>query len=336
MKFIDEATIAVRSGDGGSGCVSFRRERFIPKGGPDGGDGGRGGDVRMAASRRKRTLYDFRSRRQFRAPNGRGGEGSQRTGRSGDDLLIEVPPGTLVFDDDTGELLRDLTDPEDSVVVARGGRGGRGNLRFKSSTHRTPRLAQPGEPGEARNLRLELKLLADVGIVGFPNAGKSTLVSALSAARPRIADYPFTTLTPNLGVVSGWGEPFVVADVPGLIEGAHRGAGLGIRFLRHLERTRVLVHLVDASAIDADDPLERYRAINRELTEYSADLARRPQVVVFSKMDLPEGEVAAELFEMAAREAGERISPLRISAATRFGLDRLVGELRRRLDDPAP
>ena len=333
MKFVDEATIAVRSGNGGSGCVSFRRERFVPKGGPDGGDGGRGGDVCVVASPRKRTLYDFRSRRQFRAPNGRGGEGSRRAGRSGGDLRIEVPPGTLVFDDETGELIRDLTDPGDSAVVARGGRGGRGNVHFKSSTHRTPRMAQPGEPGEARNLRLELKLLADVGIVGFPNAGKSTLVAALSAARPRIADYPFTTLTPNLGVVSDRGEPFVVADVPGLIEGAHEGAGLGIRFLRHLERTRLLVHLVDVSAIDPDVPLERYRAINRELAQYSPDLARRPQVVAFSKMDLPEAEVAAELFEMAARESREQIpSPLRISAQTRAGLDRLVGEIRRRLD----
>lgn len=332
MKFVDEATITVRSGNGGSGCVSFRRERFIPKGGPDGGDGGGGGDVRVAASPRKRTLYDFRSRRQFRASNGRGGEGSQRTGRSGDDLVIEVPPGTLVFDADTGELLRDLTEAGESVVVARGGRGGRGNLHFKSSTHRTPRLAQPGEPGETRNLRLELKLLADVGIVGFPNAGKSTLISAISAARPRIADYPFTTLTPNLGVVSDGGEPFVVADVPGLIEGAHTGAGLGTRFLRHLERTRLLVHLVDATAIDPDAPLERYQAINQELRRYSDALGRRPQMVAFSKMDLPEAETGVELFELAARDAGVSIDALRISAVTHAGLDRFVGEIRRRLN----
>jgi GTP-binding protein len=333
LKFVDEATITVRSGSGGSGCVSFRRERFIPKGGPDGGDGGRGGDVRVAASPRKRTLYDFRSRRQFRATHGRGGEGGQRTGRSGDDLVIEVPPGTLVFDADSGELLRDLTEAGESVVVARGGRGGRGNLHFKSSTHRTPRLAQPGEPGETRNLRLELKLLADVGIVGFPNAGKSTLISALSAARPRIADYPFTTLTPNLGVVSDGGAPFVVADVPGLIEGAHAGAGLGTRFLRHLERTRLLVHLVDAAAIDPDAPLERYQAINQELRRHSEALGRRPQIVVFSKMDLPEAETGVELFELAARDAGESIDALRISAVTHAGLDRLAGEIRRRLDD---
>jgi GTP-binding protein len=332
LKFVDEATITVRSGDGGRGCVSFRRERFIPKGGPDGGDGGRGGDVRVAASPRKRTLYDFRSRRQFRASNGRGGEGGQRTGRGGDDLVIEVPLGTLVFDADDGAPLADLTGPEDAVVVARGGRGGCGNLHFKSSTHRTPRFAQPGEPGETRNLRLELKLLADVGIVGFPNAGKSTLISALSAARPRIADYPFTTVTPNLGVVTDGGDPFVVADVPGLIEGAHAGAGLGIRFLRHLERTRLLVHLIDAAEIDPDAPLERYNAIQRELTRYSVDLAGRPQVVVFSKMDLPEAEVGAELFEMAAREIGLSVHPLRISAATRSGLQGLVGEIRRRLD----
>jgi GTP-binding protein len=332
LKFVDEATITVRSGDGGNGCLSFRRERFIPKGGPDGGDGGRGGDVRVAASPRKRTLYDFRSRRQFRAPKGRGGEGGQRTGRSGDDLVIEVPPGTLVYDADDGALLADLTEPGASVVVARGGRGGRGNLHFKSSTHRAPRFAQPGESGETRNLRLELKLLADVGIVGFPNAGKSTLISALSAARPRIADYPFTTVTPNLGVVSEGGDPFVVADVPGLIEGAHAGAGLGTRFLRHLERTRLLVHLIDAAEIDPDAPLERYQAIQRELAGYSPDLAARPQLVTFSKMDLPEAEVGADLFEMAARDAGLSVRPLRLSAATRFGLDALVGRIRQALD----
>ncbi|MFP4031894.1 MAG: GTPase ObgE [Desulfococcaceae bacterium] len=332
MKFVDEATITVRSGNGGNGCLSFRRERFIPKGGPDGGDGGRGGDVRVAASPRIRTLYDFRSRRQFRAPNGRPGEGGQRTGRGGDDLVVEVPLGTLVYDADDGTPLADLTGPEDSVVVARGGRGGRGNLHFKSSTHRTPRFAQPGEPGETRNLRLELKLLADVGIVGFPNAGKSTLIGALSAARPRIADYPFTTVAPNLGVVTDGGDPFVVADVPGLIEGAHAGAGLGVRFLRHLERTRLLVHLIDAAEIDPDAPLERYGAIQRELSRYSVDLGDRPQVVVFSKMDIPEAEVGSELFEMAAREIGLSVHPLRISAATRSGLRRLVGEIRRRLD----
>jgi len=332
LKFVDEATITVRSGNGGNGCLSFRRERFIPKGGPDGGDGGRGGDVRLAASPRIRTLYDFRSRRQFRAPNGRGGEGGQRTGRGGDDLVIEVPPGTLVYDADDGALLADLTETDAAVVVARGGRGGRGNLHFKSATHRTPRFAQPGESGETRNLRLELKLLADVGIVGFPNAGKSTLIGALSAARPRIADYPFTTLTPNLGVVSDGGDPFVLADVPGLIEGAHAGAGLGIRFLRHLERTRLLVHLIDAAEIDPDAPLERYLAIRRELGRYGVELAGRPEVVVFSKMDLPEAEVGAELFEMTARETGLSVHPLRISAATRSGLRGLLGDIRRRLD----
>lgn len=321
MKFIDEATITVQSGNGGRGCVSFRRERFIPKGGPDGGDGGRGGDVIMAATSQKRTLYHFNFKRHFAAQNGAAGQGSQKTGRDGEDLVIPVPVGTVVSDAETGQVLKDFTQDGETFILARGGRGGQGNTRFKTATHRTPRFAQPGEPGNSLTLRVELKLLADVGIMGFPNAGKSTLISVISSARPKVGDYPFTTLTPNLGVVRHpWGEPFVVADMPGLIEGAHTGAGLGTRFLRHIERTRLLIHLIDATAIDPDDPLSRYEAINRELARYSPELAAKPQIVVLNKMDLPGADVAAELFRMAS--GGPPV--LTISAAARQGIETLT------------
>ncbi len=328
VKFIDEATVTVQSGDGGSGCVSFRRERFIPKGGPDGGDGGKGGDVILKASPRKRTLYHLRYQKHFRAENGRGGQGRQKTGRNGADLILDIPPGTLVLDADTGELLKDFTEPEETAVIARGGRGGQGNTRFKSATHQAPRFAQPGEPGEIRTLKLELKLLADVGIMGLPNAGKSTLISVLSSAKPKVADYPFTTLTPNLGVVqTDWGESFVVADIPGLIEGAHSGAGLGIQFLRHLERTRILVHLIDGPNMDPDHPLASYDAVNRELTLYDASLARKPQIVVLNKMDLPGSEVAEELFSAAAAERGNAVPFMTISALTGAGIPELKSRI---------
>ncbi len=336
MKFIDEASITVQSGSGGAGCVSFRRERFVPRGGPDGGDGGRGGHILLKAAAGRRTLYPFRFTRQFKAPNGKGGQGGNRTGGSGKDLVIEVPPGTQVTDAETGELLVDFTRAGEPVVIAGGGRGGQGNARFKSSTNRAPRFAQPGEDGVRRNLRLELKSLADIGIMGFPNAGKSTLIRTISAARPKVAAYPFTTLTPTLGVVrSDDGEPFVVADIPGLIRGAHTGAGLGSRFLRHIERTRLLVHLIDASEIDADDPLSRYRAINAELASYSRDLARKPQLVVLNKMDLPGADVAAELMEITPE------SPpfMCISAAASRGVRDLIRKMARMLDEldrPAP
>lgn len=329
MKFIDEATITVQSGNGGRGCVSFRRERFIPKGGPDGGDGGKGGDVIMAATSQKRTLYHFNFKRHFAAQNGAAGQGSQKTGRNGEDLIIPVPVGTLVSDVETGQVLKDFTQDDETFILARGGRGGQGNTRFKTATHRTPRFAQPGEPGISITLKLELKLLADVGIMGFPNAGKSTLISVISSARPKVGDYPFTTLIPNLGVVRHpWGEPFVVADMPGLIEGAHTGAGLGTRFLRHIERTRLLIHLIDATAIDPDAPLSRYEAINRELAGYSPELAAKPQIVVLNKMDLPGADVAAELFRMAA----DSLPVLTISAAARQGIDTLTKAIVERLN----
>jgi GTP-binding protein len=331
VKFIDEAIITVRSGDGGNGCLSFRREKYVPLGGPDGGDGGKGGDVTLVSSQDRRTLYPFRFKHEFTAPRGGGGEGRQRTGKSGSDLVIEVPPGTIVRDAETGDIIKDFCLPGESFIIARGGRGGKGNTHFKSSTHRTPRFAQPGEAGEVKQLKLELKLLADVGIIGLPNAGKSTLISVISAARPKIADYPFTTLVPNLGVVkAGDREPFVVADIPGLIAGAHTGAGLGIHFLRHIERTRLLVHLIDASAIDPENPLEAYAAINTELSSYSPDLARKPQIIALNKLDLPGTEERARAFKAALKK---RIKIYLISAATVKGVDQLLAQISNRLDE---
>lgn len=333
MKFIDEANITIESGKGGSGCVSFRREKFIPKGGPDGGSGGRGGDIILVTSSRKRTLYDFNYKKSFKAQNGSGGGANQRTGKDGDDLIVEIPPGTLVVNADTGETIKDFVNPDETFVLAKGGRGGQGNTHFKTSTHQTPRFAQPGEPGETFNIRLELKLIADVGLVGLPNAGKSTLISAISSARPKIGAYPFTTLIPNLGVVKPrWGgEAFVVADIPGLIEGAHEGAGLGIQFLRHIERTRFLVHLVDVSAIDLKDPLRDYETINHELTMYSELLSHKPQIVVLSKMDLTGAEEAAHIFQKAIESHPDNRSLKRslgrISAVTGSGIDDLISTI---------
>jgi GTPase len=330
VKFIDEAIITVQSGDGGSGCVSFRREKYVPKGGPDGGDGGKGGDVILVASAGRRTLYPFRFRREFAAERGAGGQGRQKTGHSGQDLVIELPPGTIVRDADTGDIVKDFSVAGESFIIARGGRGGKGNTHFKSSTHRTPRFAQPGGPGELKRLQLELKLLADVGIVGLPNAGKSTLISVVSSARPKIADYPFTTLVPNLGVVkAGNHEPFVMADIPGLIEGAHAGTGLGLRFLRHVERTRLLVHLIDAGGIDPENPLEAFDTVNREMALYSPALARKPQVVALNKLDLTGTEERARAFKAAL---GKRRKVHLVSAATNLGVAQLLADVCRRLD----
>jgi GTP-binding protein len=329
VKFIDEAIITVQSGDGGKGCVSFRREKFIPRGGPDGGDGGKGGDIVLKTTSRKRTLYQFRFKRHFKAENGAHGQGKQKTGKNGQDLAIELPPGTLITDADTGQVITDLIKRDETVVLARGGRGGQGNARFKTSTHRTPRFAQPGEPGESKTLRLELKLLADVGIIGLPNAGKSTLITAVSSARPKIGNYPFTTLFPSLGVVqTGWAEPFVVADIPGLIEGAHKGIGLGIRFLRHIERTRILVHLIDVSAMDTDNLLNAYNTVNKELAMYNQELTEKPQIVVLNKMDLPDVREAAKKFQAAIKEK----QVILISALTGQGIENLKSKIIQLLD----
>ncbi len=326
MKFIDEIDITVESGKGGNGCVSFRREKFIPKGGPDGGSGGRGGDIILKTSPRKRTLYDFSFRNHFKAKNGSGGEGNQRTGKDGDDLIIEIPPGTVVINAETDEVIKDCVLPDESFILAKGGRGGQGNTHFKTSTHQTPRFAQPGEPSQRLSIRLHLKLIADVGLIGMPNAGKSTLISTISSAHPKIADYPFTTLIPNLGVVQPrWGgEPMVVADIPGLIEGAHFGSGLGVRFLKHVERTRFLVHLIDVSTIDPDDPLKNYNIVNQELASYSDILRDKPQVVVLSKMDISGSEALADSFR---RAFGLQRQVLGISSATRFGIDDLISTM---------
>jgi GTP-binding protein len=329
VKFIDEAVINVQSGNGGRGCVSFRREKFIPRGGPDGGDGGKGGDVVLLTTSRKRTLYQFRYQRHFKAKNGAHGQGKRKTGKNGQGLIIEIPPGTLITDAETGQTIKDLVETDETLVLAKGGRGGQGNVRFKTSTHRTPRFAQPGEPGETKTFRLELKLLADVGIIGLPNAGKSTLISAVSSARPKIGDYPFTTLSPSLGVVrTDWGEPFVIADIPGLIKGAHKGTGLGIRFLRHIERTKILVHLVDVSTIEINDPLKSYDTVNKELSMYNQQLIEKPQIVVLNKLDLPGAQEMATSFQSALK--GKEV--ISISALTGKGIEDLTSQIIQLLD----
>jgi len=329
VKFFDEAIITVQSGDGGRGCLSFRREKHVPRGGPDGGDGGKGGDVILKSTSRRRTLYPFQLKRQFKAKNGAHGQGKQKTGKNGPDLIIEIPPGTLVKDADSNEVLKDFTAAGESYIVVQGGRGGLGNTRFKTSTNRAPRHAQPGEAGQFHKLKLELKLLADVGIIGLPNAGKSTLISKISSATPKIGDYPFTTLTPTLGVVeTGWGEPFVVADIPGLIEGAHQGAGLGTQFLRHIERTRILIHMVDAGTVDPDHPLDAYETVNKELKSFNAQLTQKPQIVVLNKMDLTGTEDAADAFTDALHHE----PVILISAIKKKGVKKLISRILELLD----
>jgi GTP-binding protein len=287
MKFVDEATITVTAGNGGNGCASFRREKYVPFGGPDGGDGGAGGSVYLIGNEGLNTLVDFRHQRQFKAQRGVDGMSRQKTGKGGEDLYIRVPVGTIVHNVETDEVIGDVTEDNQTLLVAQGGQGGRGNIRFKSSTNRAPRQFTNGTPGELRELHLELKLLADVGLLGFPNAGKSTLIRAVSAATPKVADYPFTTLYPNLGVVRlGADRSFVMADVPGLIEGAAEGAGLGIQFLKHIQRTHLLLHLVDVAPIDGSDPADQVRKIEQELIRFDAELETRPRWLVFSKCDL--------------------------------------------------
>src|SRR4051794_27069269 len=323
--FIDEVRIKVKAGDGGNGCLAFRREKYVPRGGPSGGDGGRGGDVVLVANPNYNTLLHFRFNPEHSAERGRHGEGSNRTGREGDSIDIPVPVGTIVYDGETGEQLVDFTAPDQRFVVAKGGRGGKGNARFASSTHQTPTEHEDGRPGEERTLRLELKLLADVGLVGYPNAGKSTLISRISAARPKIADYPFTTLEPNLGVVVV-GDPaheisFLVADIPGLIEGAHQGAGLGTQFLRHIERTRLLVHLVDVSdASGRPDPVKDFEVIMGELSSFGAGLESKPMIVVGSKIDTANKSKLAKLKRYAK---AHDLEFLPISAVTGEGVEKL-------------
>ena len=338
MKFVDEALVRVQAGHGGRGCVSFRREKFVPFGGPDGGDGGLGGSVYLHAQPGINTLADFRIQRTFKAPSGEAGSGNDCTGAGGDDLRVAVPVGTTVIDNDTGEQLGDLTGAGDTVLVARGGKGGWGNTRFKSSTNRAPRKAMPGLPGEKRLLRLEMRVIADVGLLGLPNAGKSTLIRAVSAARPKVADYPFTTLHPNLGVVSvGLNRSFVMADIPGLIEGAAEGAGLGIRFLKHLMRTRVLLHLVDIAPPDpAADPVRDARAIIAELRKFDAELGKRERWLILNKTDLLPPAMAEARCREIVRRLRWRGPWHRISAATGAGTRELCAALMRRLDEIAP
>jgi len=323
--FVDKAKIYVKGGKGGDGIVAFRREIYVPFGGPAGGDGGKGGDVVFVVDEGLRTLMDFRYRKHFKAKNGERGKSKGMNGASADDLIVKVPPGTVVRDDDTGEVIADMTRHGQRVVVARGGRGGRGNIRFATAANPAPEIAENGEDGEERWLVLELKLLADVGLVGFPSVGKSTLLSAVSAARPKIGDYHFTTLTPNLGVVdAGDGRSFVMADLPGLIEGAHEGAGLGHEFLRHVERTRVLLHVVDMAAIEGRDPYEDWKLINRELELHDPGLLKRPQLIVANKMDVP--AAAGHLAEFREKLAGDGhgLEVFPISAVTGEGVRQLV------------
>jgi len=325
VQFIDEVAIRVEAGAGGNGAVAFRREKFVPKGGPSGGDGGDGGSVVLEVDEGLSTLLDFRYKSEFKAPAGQAGANKDKYGRGGQDIVLRVPPGTQVFDDATGDLLCDLQAHGQRFVAAQGGRGGRGNIHFATPTDRAPRRAEPGTPGQERAIRLELKLLADVGLLGFPNVGKSSLIARISAARPKIADYPFTTLVPNLGTVGLSGErSFVVADIPGLIEGAHAGAGLGDRFLRHLERTRLLVHLLDPSASEGTKrtPLRDFEATNKELALYDPDLAARLQIVVINKIDLP--DVRRRLTTLGRPFERRGIAVHAISAATGEGIPALL------------
>lgn len=328
--FIDEAKIFVKAGEGGRGCMSFRREKFVPKGGPDGGDVGKGGDIVLQADRNLRTLLDFRYKQRYTAERGEHGRGKDQTGRDGSDCILRVPVGTIVCSVESGEVLADLTMHEQRFVAARGGRGGRGNTRFKSPTNQAPRHAEPGELGEARCLTLELKLLADVGLIGLPNAGKSTLLARISAARPKIAPYPFTTLSPQLGIVRlRDNHSCVVADIPGLIEGAHEGKGLGHQFLRHIERTRLLVHLVDMTVPSENDPLSNFEMVTRELQAYAWALAQKRQLVVATKMDIPSAKEAWERFQPAIIAHGFRV--IALSAVTGEGIGTLLDEMHRAL-----
>ena len=333
--FIDEVRILVKAGDGGNGCLAFRREKFVSKGGPSGGDGGHGGDVILVANQHYNTLLHFRFNPEHKADRGRHGEGSNRTGREGKSLEVPVPVGTVVYDFETGEQLHDFVEHGDKFVIAQGGRGGRGNQHFAKPWHQAPTEHEPGKPGEERKLRMELKLLADVGLVGFPNAGKSTLISRISAARPKIADYPFTTLEPNLGVVSSDDDrSFVVADIPGLIEGASEGAGLGIRFLKHVERTRLLVHMVDVSENTGRKPSEDFKIVMNELTQFSAELAGKPMILVASKVDVAQDKKRISSLKLLAKR--KHLAFFEISAVTGQGIAELKRSMAERVLGLAP
>ena len=333
MRFVDEVTIKVIAGDGGNGIVSFRREKFIPRGGPDGGDGGDGGHVYLQGDENLNTLADFRHVRTYTARNGQKGQGNERTGKGGDDLLVPVPVGTLIFDQQTGEQIGDVTAHEQKVMVAHGGWHGLGNTRFKSSTNRAPRKCTPGSPGERRQLRLELKVLADVGLLGMPNAGKSTFIRAVSAAKPKVADYPFTTLYPNLGVVRvGEYQSFVVADIPGLIEGASKGAGLGIQFLKHLSRTRLLLHIIDVAPFDGSDPIDSAQKILTELKKYSAELAHKERWLVLNKTDLISADELAEQREKITQALQWQGPVYTMSALSKTGTQPIVHDIMKHLE----
>ncbi len=337
MKFIDEANVRVEAGNGGNGCCSFLRLKFMPMGGPDGGDGGDGGSIFLQADEGINTLIDFRYTKLFQAPNGEKGRGRNCSGRAGDDVTLRVPVGTMVYDSDTDELIHDLTLDGQRICVAKGGAHGVGNARFKSSVNRSPRRTVPGTPGDRRNLRLELKVLADVGLVGMPNAGKSTLITAVSAARPKVADYPFTTLHPNLGVVRvSQHRSFVMADIPGLIEGAAEGAGLGIRFLKHVQRTRLLLHLLDIEPLDESDPIENFKAITKELGKFSPELLEKERWLVLNKVDLLLPEEADALCDAIVKKLKWKGKVFRISGLSRQGTEELSQAAMKYLEDTRP
>ncbi|MFW5647955.1 MAG: GTPase ObgE [Candidatus Alkaliphilus sp. MAG34] len=330
--FIDKAKIHLKAGKGGDGAVAFRREAHVPAGGPAGGDGGKGGDIIFQVDEGMRTLMDFRYKRHYGASNGEDGKGKNMYGKDGENLLLRVPPGTIIREEKTGHIIADLTDSDDTVVVAKGGRGGKGNTHFKTSTRQAPRFATAGEQGQELTVTLELKLIADVGLIGFPNVGKSTLLSVLTSAKPKIANYHFTTLTPNLGVVqTKHGDSFVLADIPGLIEGAHEGAGLGHKFLRHIERTKLLLHVIDISGMEGRDPVEDFRKINEELCLYNKELAGRPQIVVANKTDILGPHDNLEKLKSALKEQEIKVFP--VSAVTGWGLDELLGYVSRKLKE---
>ena len=331
-RFIDEAQITVHSGNGGNGCVSFRREKFVPRGGPNGGDGGKGGDVIFVTDPNLSSLLDFRYKKIYKAKNGEDGRAKNQHGKKGEDLTIPVPMGTIIRNSNTNEIISDLKEIDQRIVIAKGGMGGKGNARFVSSTNQAPRYAEPGKEGEALDLTLELKLLADIGIIGFPNAGKSTLISKISAAKPKIADYPFTTLVPNLGVVSyDDGKTFVIADIPGIIEGAHKGTGLGIKFLKHVERTKILLHILDISPTTNRDPVEDYKIMNKELKAFSSELAKKRQILAINKTDLTDADIAVEKIKNHFKN--KKIEVYEISAATGKGLDELIYKLAKEVEN---